>query len=69
MSQFKDFVESELNELESRDVDNLFAMLRDNLQEMNFEMSDALDDELYSEIERQVKAEFLNREENHESSK
>jgi hypothetical protein len=55
MNQFSDFVRSELNELESKDVDQLFGCIRDNLLEMNLQMSDAMDDELYSEIERQLK--------------
>jgi len=53
--QFLDFVRSELNELESRDVDQLYGCIRDNLQEMGLEFDDSMDDELYSEIETQLK--------------
>lgn len=55
MRQFKDFVASELRELESRDVDQLYGCIRDNLQEMGIEFTEALDDELYLEIEIQLK--------------
>jgi len=56
-NQYFDFVASELRELETRDVDQLFECLRDNLQEMGVEFTDALDNELYNEIEHQVDAE------------
>ena len=55
MNQFAEFVRSELSELESRDVDQLFECIRDNLQEMNVEMTELMDDELYLEIENQLK--------------
>ncbi len=57
-SQFFDFVASDLQELETRDVDQLFECLRDNLQEAGLDMTDSMDNDLYSEIERQVKAEL-----------
>ena len=55
MNQFAEFVRSELSELESKDVDQLFECIRDNLQEMNVEMTELMDDELYLEIENQLK--------------
>ena len=55
MNQFAEFVRSELSELESKDVDQLFECIRDNLQEMNVEMTERMDDELYLEIENQLK--------------
>lgn len=54
MRQFKDFVESELKELETRDADQLFECIRDNLLEMKVDMNDTADDELYAEIELQL---------------
>lgn len=54
MKQFTDFVRNELQELESRDADQLFECIRDNLQEMGVELNDALDEELYFEIESQL---------------
>jgi len=56
-NEFFDFVSSELKELETRDVDQLFECHRDNLMEMGFTMSDSQDDSLYSEIERAVQGE------------
>lgn len=57
MNKFFDFVASELNELETRDVDNLFECIRDNLLEMGLNLTDKDDNDLYNEIERQVDAE------------
>lgn len=54
MRQYFEFVRSELNELETRDVDQLFDCLLDNLREMN---QPANEDVLRAEIERQVAAE------------
>ena len=51
---FEEFVASELRELESRDVDNLFDMIKENLQTAGFEFDAETDDELYSIIEKQV---------------
>ncbi len=55
MRQFYEFVRSELTELESKDVDQLFGCIRDNLQEMGVVFDIGLDDELYSELETQLK--------------
>jgi hypothetical protein len=55
MSQFSDLVKSELEELESKDVDQLFECIRDNCLEMGMKMTDQMDGELYREIERQLK--------------
>lgn len=51
MNQFTETVKSELNELESRDADQLFGCIRDNCQEMGLEMSEEMDDELFEAIE------------------
>ena len=56
MSQFTDLVQSELSELQSRDVDNLFEMIRDNCIDGGIVFNEALDGELYSEIQEQLKA-------------
>jgi len=55
MRQFLDLVRAELSELESKDVDQLFGCIRDNLLEMGFNMNDDRDEELYSEIQLQLK--------------
>lgn len=55
MRQFFDFVRSEINELESRDADQLYECIRENLQEMGIKFTDSLDNQLYNEIEIQLK--------------
>ena len=54
MNQFKLFVASELSELESRDADQLFECISDNLTEMGVQLNDSLNAELYGEIELQL---------------
>lgn len=57
MNKFKIFVSSELKELATRDADQLFSCIRDNLQELGYELTDDDDDHLYNEIETQLKGE------------
>ncbi len=49
------FVTSELAELESRDVDQLYGCLQDNLVELGVDLTQGVCERLYSEIETQLK--------------
>lgn len=54
MRPYFEFVASELRELESRDPDQLFECLKDNLEEMRVLVNET---DLYNEIECQIEAE------------
>lgn len=54
MRQFFEFVRSELTELETRDVDQLFDCIKENLEDMGVRFDEGLEDELYEEIRSQV---------------
>ncbi len=54
MRQFKSYVESELNELESRDPDTLYICIKENIEDMGFVLTETMDEELWNEINTQL---------------
>jgi hypothetical protein len=57
MDTIQEFVEAELKELESKDIDTLYECILENLEFMWKDFDLKVDkDYLYNEIERQLKA-------------
>ncbi len=54
MNQFRDFVKSELLELETKDLDLLFELIKENCEDGGIIFNGQLEDELYSEIDFQL---------------
>jgi hypothetical protein len=58
MYELIEFIASELKELESRDVDTLYACISENLQDMGIKLDAETQEFTYSEIERHETTNF-----------